>query len=94
MDYQMLESPSTKVLAGFLTALSLSGKRVLFLADRGENSYETLSKSLRNIPKVQFAYLANVNSYDLAVHQEVVILHDAVDELKNTLGAIRGATKS
>ena len=86
LDYQALDTPQTKTLAQFLNALNLTGKRVLFLAEKGDVDYITLSKSLHNIPKVQFTHLPNVNGYDLALCQEIVILNSALDRLKETLG--------
>lgn len=86
LDYADLKNPETKTLAKFLKTLNLSGKRVLFLADQGGSDYTTLFKSLRNIPKVEFVYLPNVNGYDLAICQELVILNGAVEGLKETLG--------
>lgn len=84
LDYQELKAPHTKTLATFLKALNLSGKRVLFLAEAG--NYTTLSKSLRNLPKVEFLPLQNVSGYDLALSQDLVILHSAIPQLNETLG--------
>ncbi len=86
LDYKDLKTPQTKILAQFLSSLNLTGKRVLFLAEKGDTDYTTLSKSLRNLPKVQFTHLPNVNGYDLALCQEIVILSSALDGLKETLG--------
>lgn len=38
-------------------------------------------KSLRNIPKVSFSMMSHVNGYELALHQNVVILDGAVEQL-------------
>ena len=86
LDYKDLKTPQTKTLAQFLSSLNLTGKRVLFLAEKGDTDYTTLSKNLRNLPKVQFTHLPNVNGYDLALCQEIVILSSALDGLKETLG--------
>jgi len=87
LDYKALKEPETKALATFLDKLSMKGKRVLFLAENGD--YNTLHKSLRNIPKAEFLYLPNVSGYDLAVSQEVVILNSAIDQLKEALGGTK-----
>ncbi|NGX26859.1 MAG: 50S ribosomal protein L4 [Chlamydiae bacterium] len=84
LEYKSLKSPETKTLAKFIKTLNLAGKRILFLAENGD--YSTLYKSLRNIPKVEFTYLPNVNGYDLALCQEVVILESALGQLNETLG--------
>lgn len=88
-----LEEPKTARIARLLSALSLSGKRILFLGEsslqNGESSsekYGVLMKSLRNLPKVTFSLLSNVSGYDLALHSEVIILEPALDELVIALG--------
>lgn len=90
LDYKALETPKTKTLSQFLKALNLDGKRVLFLAESGESDHTTLAKSLSNLPKVQFIRLCNVNGYDLALCQEIVILDSALDGLKEALGGQKG----
>lgn len=84
LEYKDLKDPKTKTLSNFLKALNLTGKRVLFLT--GEGDFSTLQKSLRNIPKVEFTFLPNVNGYTLAVCQSIVILDSAVKNLEETLG--------
>lgn len=84
LDYKTLKAPHTKTLANFLKTLNLLGKRVLFLAETGE--HQTLSKSLRNLPKVEFTQIQNVSGYELAISQELVILDSAIDQLNETLG--------
>lgn len=89
LHYSHLKTPETKTLANFLKALNLTGKRVLFLADQGDSDYTTLTKSLRNIPKVEFMYLPNVSGYDLALCNQLVILESALGDLKETLGGTK-----
>lgn len=89
LEYKTLKNPETKTLAKFLEALNLTGKRVLFLAEineSGSKQYQTLSKSVRNIPKVEFTYIPNVGGEDLALCQEVIILESALPDFKETLG--------
>lgn len=86
LEYAPLKAPETKKLAQFLKSLDILGKRVLFLVEKGDGDYTTLSKSLRNLPKVEFVYLPNVSGYDLALSQQLVILETAVEGLKETLG--------
>lgn len=89
LEYAPLKTPQTKALAQFLSALQISGKRVLFVAERSENSneqYKTLSRSLRNIPKVDFIYLPDISGEDLALCHELIILESAMGDLKETLG--------
>ena len=89
LEYKTLEKPETKTLAKFLKALNLSGKRVLFLAEKPEEKseqYRTLSLSLRNIPRIEFTYLPNMSGEDLALAHQLIILDSALGDLKETLG--------
>lgn len=89
LEYAPLKTPQTKAFAQFLQALQISGKRVLFVAEKSETSseqYKTLSKSLRNIPKVDFIYLPDISGEDLALCHELIILESVVEDLKETLG--------
>jgi len=99
LDCSSLEGPKTKAVSAYLKARGLDRKKVLFLADAAiyANSedgslvfaaerHETLVLSLRNIQKADFGYVPNVNGYDLALHQEIVVLDTACDELMVLLG--------
>ncbi len=46
----------------------------------------TVMKSLRNVPKLSFGLLPNVNGYDLALHQDIVFLDGSVEQLTDMLG--------
>ena len=41
---------------------------------------EILVRSLRNIPKLSFSLLSNLNGYELMLHQNVVLIDAALDE--------------
>ena len=95
-----LETPKTKVVVNFLNALNLK-KQVLFLGEtttvtiETENKtknvavhskqYENLSKSIRNIPKINFALAKNINGYELMVAQDLVVTENVLNELKEWL---------
>lgn len=91
-----LEAPRTKTIAQFLQACKL-GKRVLFLGEgnyaefeiEGETKHvnvkttqhEHFAKSLRNIPKTEFALATNISGYDVAVAHDIVMTEAALEEL-------------
>lgn len=90
LTYQAMKQPKTKVVNDFLKSQETNGKRVLFLGEgfTGAESvaspmvkYDSFVKSLRNIPKSNFMLFPNVNGYDVALHQQVVIMEEALDEL-------------
>ena len=90
-----MNEPKTKTIAGMLAKLGINGKRVLFvsrseapdvLASPKFTTYDAIHLSLRNIPKTSMTLFSNVNGYDLAITQNLVILEDALDELKAYLG--------
>jgi large subunit ribosomal protein L4 len=93
-DTAMKKEPKTKELASFLNGQGLSGKRVLFVGEsqhaelkKGEqiasspiDQHQNFIKSMRNIPKTQFALSTNVNGYDLALAHQLVVTEKALQE--------------
>jgi large subunit ribosomal protein L4 len=95
-----LEVPKTKVLVNFLQALKLD-KNILFLGDSTEvkvetegltktvsvrsTKHETLVKSIRNIPKVNFMLAKNTNGYALMLAKDLVITEAGLEEIKDWL---------
>ena len=88
LDAQGMQEPKTKIMAEFLSKLNLNEKRVLFMApDEGKGSIERVcfQKSIRNIPKVLYRLAQNVNGYDVVVSHDIVIMANALDQLKSIL---------
>ena len=81
---EKMQKPETKKLAGFLKAVNLLDRRVLFLDT--VDGHKELLLSLRNIPKKEFSVLFNINGYNLALCRDVVILDSAFDQLLTILG--------
>ncbi len=88
LKYAPLNVPKTKTVAQFLRKRELEGKRVLFLAEGVANmeKYQTWIKSMRNVPKIEFLLVPNVNGYDLTLCSDIVLMETAVDELFTLLG--------
>jgi large subunit ribosomal protein L4 len=86
-----LKEPKTQKLAHFFDAIDRSEKRVLVLGETAKeamrNPHENLAKSLRNIPKKEYALLPQINGYELAKNHTLVILDTALDEFLSILGA-------
>ena len=101
IDSTEIETPSTKTIAAFLGKHKLNGKRILFVGEGqytemqiGEHKeqfsapteqHHDFIKSMRNIPKTQFALASNVNGYDLLLAHQVVITEKAFQEWENWL---------
>jgi large subunit ribosomal protein L4 len=89
-----LSQPKTKVFVDFLKSRNLFEKRVLFVGESlisaqtqaGGNGQEIIVKSLRNVPKLSFSALPNMNGYDVVLHQDIVILDSAFDQFLVMLG--------
>lgn len=95
-----LEVPRTKSVHSFLKACDVNG-RVLFLSEGNyaevENGAETtrvsvhsdkhhnFAKSVRNLPKTEFALAKNISGYDLIVAHEIIMTESAFEELKQWL---------
>jgi large subunit ribosomal protein L4 len=71
------DTPKTKTFAGALKALSIDNKKSLFiLPEYNDNFY----LSLRNIPEVNGALIADINTYDI-VNADVLILTESAAKI-------------
>jgi len=100
LDSIEMKEPKTKKIAHFLEKAKM-GKRVLFIGagSYGEiefadfkhtfsipaEKHHTFLLSLRNIPKTEFALAKNLNGYDLALAQDLVITEEGLKELTEWL---------
>jgi large subunit ribosomal protein L4 len=67
-----LDAPKTSQFRDALKGLSLAGKKILYvIPEYDDNVY----LSLRNIPTVEGALLADINTYDI-VNAEVLVLSE------------------
>lgn len=86
-----LKAPKTKTMAEFFGKIPNAERRVLVLCDTSKeemkNPHLNLIKSLRNIPKKEYAWLSQINGYELAKSQTIVVLDSALDEFLSILGA-------
>lgn len=95
LQFEGMKAPKTKTVVEFLKAVGLGDKKVLFVGEGffqgcapcGEvispmAKFENFSKSLRNLPKQRFALISNLNGYDILLHQDIVVMDTAVDQLK------------
>ncbi len=86
-----LKQPKTKRMVEFLAAVPGLDKRVLFLCEHKEgkraNHHTNLLKSIRNIPKKEYAWLSQINGYELIRTHALVVLDSALDEFLSILGA-------
>jgi ribosomal protein L4 len=80
------KKPQTKKVAGFLKALQLLGKKVLFVADASEVG-GCFVKSMRNIPQTHFMLLDNLSGYDVMSYGHLIMMGtSAADRLVEVLG--------
>jgi large subunit ribosomal protein L4 len=75
------EAPKTKQYISFLNALSLTGKKTLFIVNGGENN---LYLSSRNIPKTNVKDQESVNTYDL-INADVILLAESTIPFLETI---------
>jgi large subunit ribosomal protein L4 len=80
-DFNM-EAPKTKELAVVLKALSLSGKKTLFLTAKTETM---VYKSGRNIPTLNVREADKASTYDILDTQVLLIQKSAIDILQKSL---------
>ena len=91
LEKATFKAPKTQTMADFFVHIEKATKRVLVL---GESSKEemgsphlNLVKSLRNLPKKEYALVPQVNGYELARCHTLVVLDSALDEFLSILGA-------
>lgn len=77
-----LASPKTKSYIEFLNALSLSGKKTLFVVNGGENN---IYLSARNIPNTKVVDQESVNTYDLINAEYILLAESTVSHLESIL---------
>lgn len=87
LAHEAMKEPKTNKVAGFFEQSEIGGKRTLVLGESGGTLvHENFVKSLRNIPKKEYMIVPQVNGYELARCQELVVLDSALDELLSMLG--------
>lgn len=95
-----LDAPKTKTVTNFLKAIGIN-KRILFLGEGnyqeievGETTQQVnvkcdkhlnFSKSIRNLPKIEFSFAKNVNGYDLMLAEHLIVTEAAFKELSDWL---------
>jgi large subunit ribosomal protein L4 len=76
------DAPKTKAYIQFLNALSLTGKKTLFIVDGGENN---IFLSARNIPKTKVLDKESVNTYELVNADYILLAASTVSYLESIL---------
>ena len=77
-----IDSPKTKSYIEFLNALSLTGKKTLFVVNGGENN---LYLSARNIPRTKVVDKDSVNTYELINTDVILLAESTVSHLESIL---------
>jgi len=77
-----LEVPKSKELASLLKALSLSGKKTLFLTGKTDGA---MFKSGRNIPTLAVREADKVSTFEILNNQVLLIQKSAIDVLQKSL---------
>ena len=79
-----LDQPKTKDFSKILSALKVSGKKILLLT---EANNPNVYKSGRNIPKVKVLEASKASTYDLLNNQILILQKSAVKEIEKTFTA-------
>lgn len=77
-----LDAPKTREFASILANLSLNDKKSLFIFDEKKDN---IYLSSRNIKNTKVLTVADVNAYELANADEVVLTESSVEKLQNRL---------
>ncbi|HET6427219.1 MAG TPA: 50S ribosomal protein L4 [Phycisphaerae bacterium] len=82
VDGLAAEEPRTRMMAEVLGKLHINRSCLLTLAANDENLY----KSARNIPDVTVRVAAELNAYDVATRQKMLVTRDAMNALLEAPG--------
>ena len=83
VDGLQADAPKTKTMAGLLKNLEINRSCLLTLKDRDANLY----LSSRNIPDLTVRIADELNAYDVATRQKMVVTSDAMQALCGQEGA-------
>lgn len=95
LQKETLKAPKTKKMAAFFDKIEIGSNRILVLGEAaavtkgqkaGQPLHLNLIKSLRNIPKKDYAVVSQLNGYALARCQHLVVLESALDQFLSILG--------
>lgn len=83
VDALSFEKPRTKDMIAVLRNFGINDKKVLVvMPDKDENVY----LSARNIPRVSVMRAADINTYELLVHEHVLVTKDALEKIREVWG--------
>ncbi len=83
VDALSFEKPRTKDMIAVLKSFGINDKKVLVvMPDKDENVY----LSARNIPRVSVMRAADINTYELLVHEHVLVTKDALEKIREVWG--------
>ena len=83
-DFSAISEPKTKLMAGIIKSLKLTGK-ILVIADTTAEENKFLSLAAGNIPSIKLLLPSNLNVKDLLEADSVVITEAAVNEITERL---------
>ena len=81
LDSVSFAEPKTKEMLKVLENLKIDRRALILLADQDDN----VCKSARNIPGIATMLASDVNTYEILLHDRVVILKDAVAKIEEVL---------
>ena len=81
---EQIEIPKTKIFAEFLKKVGYTGKKVLFVINKGKNA--TMIKSLKNIESITYDFPDRLNAYTILNTDRVIVDKEIFNVIKDFLG--------
>jgi large subunit ribosomal protein L4 len=81
LDSLSFEAPKTKQMMSILENLKIDRRAIILLPEQDAN----VIKSANNIPGIETILATEINTYQLLLHDRVVILKDAVSKVEEVL---------
>ena len=87
LKMENIESPKTKIFAGFIKKTGIDKEKILFVINEEKNSdaKRNLLKSLRNLRLTEYDYSNQLNAYEILKSDRLIVINDAFSNIKNLL---------
>ena len=78
-------TPKTAIPAKFLKTLDVKASCLFISMNEESEESKNFQKSLRNIPKVSYKNIDNLNGYIVVAHQNIIVIDSAEDKFKDLI---------
>ena len=86
LQVENVETPQTKIFAGFLKKAGLQAEKTLFILSRNVPFRINAVKSIRNLGLAGYNYEEQINAYEIMKSDRLIVFKDSFGLIKKSLG--------